>query len=199
MFATRSSLSDFVGRSPGVTELAKALHLKETEKEAETFVFLSHSHKDKKLAEWARDFFARFGKDVYVDWWDPDMPSSPNSETADRLRKKIKNEKSKFVLLATESSIDSEWVSWELGFADGVKKASAIATFPIAEQEWHWSGNEYMLLYPHITLMSGEWHVAFPDGMQLALGDWLSLDEKGLTDRKLGQAMRVLLSAMNRR
>jgi hypothetical protein len=194
MFATRSSLADFVGRSPGIAKLAKAVRLKDTPEEAEAFVFLSHSHKDKELAAWARDFFARFGKDVYVDWWDPDMPTGPNAETADRLRKKMKNEKSKFVLLATENAVDCEWVSWELGYADGVKRASAIATFPIAAKPNQWAGNTYMLLYPRIEMVGSEWQVRFPSGLPLSLDGWLSLGDDKLPLYELAHAIHSLSS-----
>jgi hypothetical protein len=140
-FATRDVLRSFVHNRAGLASLVKAVHLAEAPAQAAAQVFLSHSHRDKELAEWARDFFAMFGKTVYVDWWDDSMPSVPDAATALRLREKIGQKQSKFVLLATENSLDSNWVAWELGYADGTKPASHLASFPVAADPGQKSGH----------------------------------------------------------
>lgn len=116
-------------------------------------VFLSHSHKDDALVRGAVMFLAGQGVTVYVDWLDNDMPEKTSPETALRIQNAI-IVNTKFVLLATERSVLSRWVPWELGFADGKGKQRHMAIFPI-KPDFGVIGSEYLGLYARIELGEG--------------------------------------------
>ena len=78
---------------------------------ATTTIFLSHSHDDKEEVKRAVVFLRSIGVRVYIDWLDPSMPPFTSAETADKIKKKIK-ECNKFILLATNSAIASKWCNW---------------------------------------------------------------------------------------
>ncbi len=141
-------------------------------------VFLSHSHDDidndyvKKVIVLLR----RVGVRVYIDSQDSSMPPFTNAETATRIKQAIKDNK-KFVLLATNSSINSKWCNWELGFGDAYKYISNIALFPLTESSGLWDGTEYLRIYPRIQESDNQqenYDVVFPDGTKKTLVNWLT-------------------------
>ena len=137
-------------------------------------VFLSHSHVDKSIVEPTANFLAGLGVSVYVDWLDPGMPAVTSLYTARRIREMIRANR-RFVVLATPRSLESRWVPWELGYADGEKDASDIAIFPIAETWYRSAPCEYIQVYPRIEMNSGEWYI-FPPGQDRgtrSLKNWL--------------------------
>lgn len=149
-------------------------------------VFLSHSHEDKDTVEAAIRLLSSQGVTVYVDWLDPGMPSITSTETAARLKKRIR-EQERFVLLASVKALESRWVPWELGIADGVREMSEIAVLPFKDSYTDWTRSEYLGLYPWIEPSSPQaattygaaaplnaFVVRFPDGRtSKSLGDWL--------------------------
>jgi hypothetical protein len=138
--------------------------------QAETTIFLSHSHKDKSLIQPAIAFLRSHGVRVYVDWMDEGMPDVVSGETAKKIKQKI-GEQKKFLVLVTENSKDSRWVPWELGYADPTKSVANIASFPVAEKE-DFAQNEYMKIYPKIQNLGGTWYVWQDD----PIGAWLLTD-----------------------
>lgn len=57
-------------------------------------VFLSHKHDEPiELIDRVKGFFASQGATTYIDWQDKDMPEITNSETAEKLKKRIRNSK----------------------------------------------------------------------------------------------------------
>lgn len=108
--------------------------------------FLCHSHKDHELAKGLQILMKENGWDLYIDWEDSEMPSNPNKETANRIKTKIKNT-DWFLFLATDSSTQSRWCPWEIGFADSVKGYEHILIVPTADDSGSWYGNEYLQLY----------------------------------------------------
>ena len=135
-------------------------------------IFLSHSHKDKDLIQPAIGFLRSQGVKVYVDWMDEGMPEVVSGDTARKIKQKITEHK-KFLVLVTEHSKDSRWVPWELGFADPTKGMAHIASFPVAEQ-YDFSQNEYMHIYPKINNINGTWYVWQDDPIgAVLLTDWL--------------------------
>ena len=121
--------------------------------------FLSHSSKDEELLVGAITLLKNHGGNVYIDEADPEMPTHTSEETANTLKNRIQQAK-KFVLLATENSKNSNWVPWELGFADGAKGIEKIALFPAVENQRRtlWTSSEYMGLYNKIVFGSLRGH-----------------------------------------
>lgn len=114
-----------------------------------TKIFLSHKHDELEQLEGAISFLKDQGVDVYVDWLDDGMPKTTSGQTAVRIKEKIK-ENDKFILLATESAINSKWCNWELGLGDAAKYINNIAILPIKKDYSDFSGNEYLQIYPYI-------------------------------------------------
>ena len=174
-FITRAQLHSY---NQGFTIANEYVRAKQAEAsatyswQADTTIFLSHSHKDKDLIQPAIAFLRSHGVKVYVDWMDEGMPDVVSGETAKKIKQKI-GEQKKFLVLVTENSKDSRWVPWELGYADPVKGMSHIASFPVAEKE-DFAQNEYMRIYPKIYFVGGTWYVWQDDPTNLTyLTDWL--------------------------
>lgn len=122
---------------------------------SKTSIFLSHSHQDKEKIEQAKIFFEHLGIRVYIDWMDSTMPEKTNGTTASRIKIKIK-ENDKFILLATNRAVNSKWCNWEVGIGD-IHKLSQdkIAILGLADNNKHWTGNEYLQIYPSIEYLDG--------------------------------------------
>lgn len=153
---------------------------------ADATVFLSHSHLDRNLIEPTINLFAGVGVNVYVDWKDLTLPAEVSAETARRLREKLR-EVGRFVLLATENALRSRWVPWELGCADGVKRADDVAVLPVQEDRRTWPGNEYVGLYPSIRPDNAGVLRVYRQGDAIGIGlaEWLrrrqAIDPSGIT------------------
>ena len=116
----------------------------------EQTAFLCHSHEDKELAEGLQVLMKENGWDIYIDWLDNALPSSPEKETAERIKNKIK-QTDWFLFLATSNSTASRWCPWEIGYADAVKSYGKILIIPTEDDSGRWYGNEYLQLYRTIT------------------------------------------------
>lgn len=138
-------------------------------------VFLSHSHADQELVEPAANFLAGLGVQVYVDWLDPRMPEITSGETATLIKLYIRAYR-RFMVLVTERSLASRWVPWELGFADGIKKPTDLAVWPVSESLLTNAPNEYVQVYPRIAQANNDnWYVFQPGKTESAVTvkDWL--------------------------
>lgn len=124
--------------------------------------FLCHSHEDQTLASGLVVLFANEGWDVYVDWRDPSMPSSPTRETARRIQDKIR-QADFFLFLATSNSVRSRWCPWEIGYADGTRPTESILIVP-TESNGTIHGNEYLDLYRRIDFSNRGQLAAWPAG-----------------------------------
>jgi hypothetical protein len=121
-----------------------------------TSVFLSHAHQDKAKIEQAKLFFENLGISIYVDWADQTMPERTNGVTAQNIKIQISTQNDKFILLATNNAVASKWCNWEVGIADTFKLSKdKIAILPLADNNRHWTGNEYLQIYPSIEFESG--------------------------------------------
>lgn len=138
---------------------------------SERGVFLSHSHLDRELVLSVVSLVERAGVPVYVDWLDDGLPEATSSQTANKLRNKIR-ERDRFIVLGTQNGLNSKWVPWELGYADGVKDNEHIAILPINARGENWVGNEYMGVYQSIEL-DGNSLVVVGDGRKKSLVEWL--------------------------
>lgn len=117
-----------------------------------TKIFLSHKHDEVQELEGAIAFLKSFGVDIYVDWLDQGMPKNTSGQTAVRIKEKIK-ENHKFILLATESAINSKWCNWELGLGDAAKYIDHIAILPVRRNFGEFTGSEYLQIYPYIEFL----------------------------------------------
>lgn len=102
------------------------------------------------------------GWQVYVDWADASLPSSPNRETADRIKGRIA-QMTFFLFLATPNSTSSRWCPWEIGYADAVKNYDAMFIIPTSDQSGAYYGNEYLQLYRSIDMASGGLAAWYPN------------------------------------
>ncbi len=178
---TKSQLNTITQRDLGYVSLSSVLHEAKSESRilSETTIFLSHSHTDKEWVEKIVVFFRKLGIRVYVDWMDSAMPPVTSSETAIRIREKIKSNK-KFILLATDTAIASKWCNWELGFGDAHKYINNIAIFPLSESSGVWTGTEYFRIYPYISKKNiwdqNKWdfEIIYPDGTKKGIIEWLT-------------------------
>lgn len=143
----------------------------------EMTIFLSHKHDESEELKDAIALLKKHGVNVYIDHNDEDMPAHTSGTTADKIKRKIK-ENRKFVFLATDKAIASKWCNWELGFGDAHKYISNIAILALKEDSTNWTGNEYLQIYPIISRKyswSDEYYeVEYPDGKKVDLAMWIN-------------------------
>lgn len=145
---------------------------------AQKTIFLSHSHADLEdgSVDKAIVFLRKLGVIVYIDSNDASLPPTTDTETANKLKERIKV-CDKFILLASNNSISSKWCNWELGIGDVNKYINHIALFPLADNTGYWNGAEYLTIYPRIeesNYTNGYYKVIFPDKTEKSLYEWLS-------------------------
>jgi len=141
-------------------------------------VFLSYSSSDREHLVGIIKFLEGFNASVYIDAGDKSLPQIPSSETAEKLRRAIKN-CPRFVVLVSPNSYASRWIPWELGLADGYKGTNLVALLPIApiSMEEAWVKQEYLGLYPRVVFTGspGSWIVLDPrDNRGWPLSNWLN-------------------------
>ena len=160
---------------------AKRTQLNEARRQGRPSIFLSHSHSDQIYIEPAIQILQQQGADVYVDWQDNGMPKQTSGVTADRLKSMIRLNQ-KFILLASPTAINSTWVNWELGIADGIKYLRNMAILPIVgNSNTSWPNFEYFQIYGRIEVgsqttinpLQQTYTVYFPDGTSVSLRQWL--------------------------
>lgn len=122
-----------------------------------TSVFTSHKHDDLDLEE-LKGVIGMLEQDYnvvpYIDSMDNKMPNYTCAETAKRLKQVIKA-CDKFILLATNNSVESYWCNWEVGIGDVHKYKDNIAVLPMQDKGKLYKGNEYLKLYPSIEYFDG--------------------------------------------
>ncbi|EIK0773732.1 toll/interleukin-1 receptor domain-containing protein [Vibrio parahaemolyticus] len=136
-------------------------------------IFLSHSYLDKETVLGLKNYLANRGYSVYVDWIDDKEldRSKVSEETADRLRKRMKQCSSLFFATSTNSS-SSKWMPWECGYFDALK--GKVVILPITKNyETRFEGQEYLSLYPYIDATSQTLWVNDPTSGYCSFGEWL--------------------------
>ena len=118
-------------------------------------IFFSHRSIDYSALLVLKDAIEDYGFTIYVDdVQDPFLKREDvNKNTAKLLRKRI--DQSDCLLFATtDTSPESKWMPWELGYADG--RSGRVAILPVlttAPPVQHtYKGQEYLGLYPYLTL-----------------------------------------------
>jgi hypothetical protein len=96
-------------------------------------------------------FLEEFHLSVYVDWInDENLDRETVSEKTARILRNRMNH-SKCLLFATsETSQNSKWMPWELGYMDGKKQKVAILPLVATAQRAQYSGQEYLGIYPYV-------------------------------------------------
>ena len=151
MAILQSTLREYAARSIPLQKSAAIVEAARIAKKQTAF--LSHSHADAQLAKGVQGFLQANGWDVYIDWEDMSMPSSPNRQTAEKIQRRIRA-LDWFLFLATANSMSSRWCPWELGYADGVKEHDVIRIIPTSDSV-RTHGSEYLSLYKHIDYADG--------------------------------------------
>ena len=159
MPVSQTTLLNYAAKTP-IQKSAEVINF--TNAPRKQTAFLSHSHKDANLAKGVQAFLQAEGWDVYIDWEDSGMPDSPNRETAERIQAKIRD-LNWFLFLATQTSIESRWCPWEIGYADGVKSYDNILIIPTTDGRLT-HGSEYLKLYKYIETAKEGGYGAFPPG-----------------------------------
>jgi hypothetical protein len=124
-------------------------------------VFISHKHSDLEDVEELKgiiEVLEDCGAKIYIDSMDNKMPQETCGDTALRIKEVIKYCK-KFILIATEKTIESYWCNWELGIGDTHRYMGHIAIIPIKEKDeydFEYKGNEYLQIYPQIDFYNGQ-------------------------------------------
>lgn len=152
---------------------------------AKRTVFLSHKHSDLEDMKGFIGYLERnYNVECYIDADNPGMPEKTSGETAQRIKKMIKNT-DRFILLTTDNAIASKWCNWELGYGDAQKYKDRIVILPM-KNTWSksYTGNEYMQIYPHIVKVdSGDVTfdtIRYRPGYPTASGYYVvSVDEAG--------------------
>jgi hypothetical protein len=143
---------------------------------AETSVFLSHSHMDKAIVGQTVTFLRTLNINAYVDWMDETMSEKPDGLTGERIKSKILSN-DKFILLATDTAIVSKWCNWEVGIGDAYKlQSDKICLLPLADNRGHWTGSEYLQIYPRIEPVQNLpniFRLIYPDNKQAWFDEWL--------------------------
>ena len=130
-------------------DLLKAIYNSPLEQMKHYDLFLSHSYKDKdKLIE-LKDSLNAMGLNVYMDWVndkDELLRNLTCAETAKVITERLKASKA-ILYVHTNSSLDSKWTPWELGFAYALNKPILVYRPEPTENE-----PEYLQLYIPVVL-----------------------------------------------
>ena len=143
-------------------------------------IFLSHSYADKKIIPALKHELENHGFSVYVDWITDRLLSreSVNRETAKILQKRMNQ--SKCLLYATsKNSQNSRWMSWELGYFDGIKD-KMVAIIPVKKDDSasdSFKGEEYLGLYYYIDQTSNLWINDSETEKCISFKNWLNGDK----------------------
>lgn len=150
-YVTRAQLEERV-RNLGTQQNRSVLVEKAAARSVSGSVFLSHASADATLLPGVVSVLEEHGGAVYIDKRDAALPSETSGETARLLHARIAACKT-LVLFATQKSIDSRWVPWELGVADGLKTGKRVALFPTVETAMtaEWAEREYLGLYDRVV------------------------------------------------
>jgi hypothetical protein len=150
--ARRESRSVWANRSLAESELRKSA----SASRYDTFdIFMSHSYEDAEVIAGIKRLIEREGLSVYIDWIEDAQAdrSQVTASTADLLRRRMKQ--CRFLLYASSNtSPDSKWMPWELGYFDGIKP-NQVGVLPIVQSEdERFIGQEYLGLYPSYELLN---------------------------------------------
>lgn len=146
----RNELRNFSEKSASYEGLNESFGFDEASDEYD--VFLSHRYADKEavagLALMLRD---DYDLNVYVDWQCDNLNRKDvDRNTAKIIRDRIVQSKS-LLYVISDSSMDSNWMPWEVGLMDGLKGRVAVCPLLVSSDNASAIGLEYLSLYPYIS------------------------------------------------
>lgn len=112
-------------------------------------IFLSHCVRDSEAIAGVKVLLEEQGLKVYVDWIVDNQldRSRVTPDTASVLRRRMQASES-LIFATSDSSPNSKWMPWELGYFDGFRQGR-IAILPlVASPGALFKGQEYIGLYP---------------------------------------------------
>jgi hypothetical protein len=117
-------------------------------------IFLSHSYSDRKGALGIKNIIEKdFGYSVYIDWIADNYLNRNTVSAATATQIKNRMTQCKCLLYVTSTSASSsKWMPWETGLMDGLKNRVAICPFNDSSETDTFSGQEYLGVYPYITI-----------------------------------------------
>lgn len=137
--------------------------------------FFAHSSDDIELIKKIIEYFYMLGAKPYIDKDDMELPEKTDIDTAKKLKSNIDACK-RFVLVVTDNSINSKWVSWELGLAGMLKTYENVAILPIesVNVSERFIGNEYFGIYKQIRERNGKLIIYNPENEKtIPIKEWL--------------------------
>ncbi|HEM3572067.1 TPA: toll/interleukin-1 receptor domain-containing protein [Streptococcus suis] len=162
--------NEIVKNQKGPDELKKRLYIIDLEKIKKFDVFLSHNSRDEeKIIEFYKKFNKK-GQVVYIDWINDKYDLRRewcNASTVDIIKERIK-QSDVFVLYFSGETLNSQWCTWELGYADALGKKicvyfseeinrKGIPKFYVAYPELQMSKNIYVKIKGNEETLLEEW------------------------------------------
>jgi hypothetical protein len=115
--------------------------------------FLSHTREDAAVIAGVKTLLEGEGWTVYVYWAEGDATSRVNATTAADLRKRMNNCQA-LIYASSETSPNSKWMPWELGYFDG-RRPGRVAIMPLpSSASTGFKGQEYLELYPNLERLN---------------------------------------------
>lgn len=132
-------------------------------------LFISHSSSDSDLILKMKAILNSFGLNVYIDWVSDRNALKrelTNISTAKAIIERLKSSKA-LLYINTDSSFQSQWTPWELGYFHALKGDRICVYTPNDTPK-----PAYIDIYPKVNLVDGILVVETEDGC-ISLKDWL--------------------------
>lgn len=143
-------------------------------------IFLSHCLNDAAAIRGVKAMLEEQGRSVYVDWINDKQldRGQVTPTTADVLRQRMRACDALY-FATSQSSPDSKWMPWELGYFDGLRQGR-IAILPLVTGQGSFQGQEYLGLYPVVERLktrAGDFRPFVTKGV--GSGSYLDLESFG--------------------
>ena len=150
--------------------MKKRLYINDLEKIKRFDIFVSHNSRDEeKIIEFYKKFNKK-GQVVYIDWINDKYDLRRewcNASKVDIIKERIK-QSDVFVLYFSGETLNSQWCTWELGYADALGKKicvyfsedinrKGIPKFYVAYPELQMSKNIYVKIKGNEDILLEEW------------------------------------------
>lgn len=117
-------------------------------------IFLSHRFLDALYVLQLRDYLQSLGYSVFVDWIEePELDREKVTKKRAAHLRRIMGKSESLLFALSDTSLESRWMPWELGYFDG--SGGRVAIVPITERTTRsetYRGQEYLGLYPYVTM-----------------------------------------------